>query len=257
MIRGLYTSAIGMMTQMNKMDIVTNNIANVDNTSFKEDIAVVQSFSEKLMKKFDDPEYRLIKQDNTIGKVTLGNFISSVHTNFNSGSLNETGGAYDLAIEGDGFFSIEHIKEDGSISEKYTRDGSFSINGNSELVTKDGAYVLGENGRILIPNGEIFISENGYVYSNGEFVDKIKIIDFENKDSLRKFGDNLYDKIDETVEKPFGGKILQRFLESSNINIVDEMVKMINISRVYEINQKAIQTHDSTLAKAVNEIAKR
>lgn len=257
MIRGLYTSAIGMITQMNKMDTVTNNIANVDNTAFKQDNAIVQSFSEQMMRIFDDPEKRLVKQNNEIGKVTLGNFITDIYTNFSTGSIKETGGAYDLAIEGNGFFAIEFADKNGNVSEKYTRDGSFTLNSKGELVTKEGNYVLGDNGRIIIPSGNISISENGYIYANGEFVDRIKLVDFENKETLRKYGHNLYSKIDETKVKPFKARIIQNHLESSNVNVVDEMVKLINVSRIYEVNAKMVETHDSILGKAVNELGRK
>ena len=257
MNRGLYTGAIGMMTQMKKMDTITNNIANVNNTGFKKDTTVVQSFSEEMMKIFDDPSASLVRTNNEIGKVSLGNFITEVSTDFSSGSFEETGGTYDLALDGDGFFVIETVNKDGQTAEKYTRDGSFTLNANNELMTKEGNYVLGENGRVVIPNGIISISENGYIYSNGEFVDKIKIVDFENKETLRKTGDNLYAKIEETKEKPFTGILIKSHLEKANVNVVDEMVNMINVSRIYELNQKMIQNHDSILGKAVNEIARK
>ncbi|WP_317366670.1 flagellar basal-body rod protein FlgF [uncultured Tyzzerella sp.] len=256
MNRGLYTSAIGMMTQMNNLDVITNNIANVDNTGFKKDMNVVQSFSEELMKRFNDPEESLVKVDNNIGSVSLGNFVAEVNTDFSTGSMKKTGGTYDLAINGDGFFAIETM-DNGNIVEKYTRDGSFTVNSNNELMTKEGNYVLGENGRIVIPNGKITISENGNIYSNNEFVDKLKIVDFENKETLRKYGDNLYNKIDESVEKPFTGTILQSQIEMSNVNAVQEMVKMIAVSRAYELNQKMVQSHDAILGRAVNDIAKK
>lgn len=259
MNRSLYTSAIGMMTQMNNMDVITNNMANVDNAGFKKDTTVVQSFSEEFMKKFDDPTKSLIKRNTSenIGKVSLGNFVTEVSTDFSTASFEKTGGTYDLAINGAGFFVVETVNKEGETTEKYTRDGSFTVNANNELMTTDGSYVLGENGRIVIPNGNVTISENGYIYSNGEFVDKLKLVDFENKESLRKYGNNLYDRIEETEEKPFNGIIIQNHIENSNVNIVDEMVKMINVSRIYELNQKMIQTHDTVLGKAVNDIARK
>lgn len=257
MNRGLYTSAIGMMTQMQKMDVITNNIANVNNTGFKKDTTVVQSFSEEMMKIFNDPTKSMVRTNNDIGKVSLGNFITEVSTDFSCGSLEETGGTYDLALDGDGFFVVQTTNKDGSTTEKYTRDGSFTVNANNELVTKEGNYVMGENGKIVIPNGTVSITENGNIYSNGEFVDKIKMVDFENKETLRKTGDNLYAKIDESEEKPFTGIIIQNHIEKSNVNVVDEMVKMINVSRIYELNQKAVQNQDAILGKAVNEIAKK
>ena len=257
MIRGLYTSAIGMITQMNKMDTITNNIANVDTTGFKEDNAVVQSFSEEMMKILDDPERRLIKRNNDIGKVTLGNFITEVYTDFANASIKETTGTYDFAIEGEGFFAIEHLDKKGNSTEKYTRDGSFTVNQYGELVTKNGHYVLGDNGRITIPNGQVSISENGYIYANGEFVDRLKLVNFENLDTLRKYGSNLYDKIDDTIEKPFNAKVMQGHLEGANVNVVDEMVKLINVSRIYEVNSNMIQSHDSVIGKAVNDLGRK
>ncbi len=257
MNRGLYTSAIGMMTQMNNIDVITNNIANVDTTGFKKDTTIVQSFSEELMKRFDDPAQSLIKRDNNIGSVSLGNFVAEVSTDFTTGNMEKTGGIYDLAINGDGFFTIETVDKNGNVTEKYTRDGSFTVNANNELMTKEGNYVLGENGRIIIPNGNINISENGYIYVNGEFVDRLKLVDFENKETLRKYGDNLYNKIDETVEKQFTGTIVQQHIETSNVNIINEMTKMINVSRVYELNQKMVQTQDAILGKAVTDIARK
>lgn len=257
MIRGLYTSAIGMITQMNKMDTITNNIANVDTTGFKEDNAIVQSFSEEMMKILDDPERRLIKRNNDIGKVTLGNFITEVYTDFSNASIKETTGTYDFAIEGEGFFAIEHLDKNGNSTEKYTRDGSFTVNQYGELVTKNGHYVLGDNGRITIPNGQVSISENGYIYANGEFVDRLKLVNFENLDTLRKYGSNLYDKIDDTIEKPFNAKVMQGHLEGANVNVVDEMVKLINVSRIYEVNSNMIQSHDSVIGKAVNDLGRK
>lgn len=257
MNRGLYTSAIGMITQMNNMDIITNNIANVDTASYKEDTSVVQSFTEELMKRLDDNKYRLITRNNDIGKVTLGNFVTEISTNFKPGSFKETGNIYDFAIEGEGFFVVEMNDAKGNLAQKYTRDGSFTKNTNNELITKEGNYVLGENGKITLPNGKVVIGKTGSIYVDGEFVDKIKIVNFENKESLRKYGDNLYDKTKETKEIPTNANVMQRYIESSNVNIVDEMVKMINVSRIYELNQKMVQSHDSVLGKAVNDIARK
>lgn len=257
MLRGLYTSALGMTTQINKMDVVSNNIANADTTGFKKDITITQSFSDEMMKKLDDPKYKLIKHSDDLGNVNLGVFVDMVHTDFTSGSLKQTSGSLDLALDGEGFFSISVTDNNGEAIEKYTRDGSFTIDSQNRLVTKEGNLVLGESGPIVIPNGEINITDDGDIYSNGEFVDKLKLTDFENKETLRKFGDNLYDIIDETNVREFSGKITQGFLEASNVNTVQEMVNMITISRIYEANQKMIQTHDSTLGRAVNDLGKK
>lgn len=256
MIRGIYTSAIGMMTQMNKMDTITNNIANIDTNAFKQDEAIIQSFSDKFMKILNDGE-SLVKRNNRIGKVSLGNFVTEVSTNFAKGHIKETSGKFDFAISGDGFFAVQFNK-DGQTSEKYTRDGAFTLNAKNELVTKDGYNVLSESGNpITVPNGNFSIDETGKVFSNGALVDKLKLVDFEDYKTIRKYGHNLYDKTNETTEKPFNSSIISGHIETSNVNAVEEMVKMINVSRIYEVNSNMIQTHDSALGKAVNEIARK
>lgn len=257
MIRGLYTSASGMIVQMNKMDVVSNNIANANTTAFKKDSTVTQAFSQELTKRLDDPKYKLIEHEKPIGKMSLGTFVSQVNTDFSTGSLNQTGGDLDVAIEGDGFFVISVKDSSGKTTEKYSRDGAFSLTADGTLVDKNGNQVMGEKGKITIANGDISIFPNGDIYSGTELVDRLKLVDVENKDSLRKYGDNLYDSIEETKIIPFKGKVLQNYLEVSNVNTVQEMVKMITVSRVYEANSKMIQTHDSTLQRAVNELGKK
>jgi flagellar basal-body rod protein FlgG len=116
---------------------------------------------------------------------------------------------------------------------------------------------MGMNGKIAIPNGNISITDNGDVYVNSELIDRLKLVDFEDKTALRKEGSNLYSTLEGTEASAFKGKIEQGFLEASNVNSVNEMIELINISRTYEANQKMIQSHDSTLSKAVNEIGSR
>ncbi|MCI8805218.1 MAG: flagellar basal-body rod protein FlgF [Clostridiales bacterium] len=257
MVRGLYTSAVGMMTQMQKMDVVSNNIANSDTVGFKKDTVVVRSFSEELSKRLDDPKYRLIKFNQGIGNMSLGVFVDEVYTDFSTGSFEETNGSLDCAISGEGFFAINVTNRNGDTVERYTRDGSFTLDSENNLRTSDGNYVVGEGGNINIPNGVISIDAKGNIFSNNEFVDRIKIVDFSNKESLRKVGDNLYETIDESQEQDFTGSVIQNRLEGSNVNSVQEMVKMISLARNYEANQKMIQTHDSTLNRAVNDIGRK
>ncbi len=257
MVRGLYTSAVGMMTQMQKMDVVSNNIANSDTVGFKKDTVVVRSFSEELSKRLDDPKYRLIKFNQGIGNMSLGVFVDEVYTDFSTGSFEETNGSLDCAISGEGFFAINVTNRNGDTVERYTRDGSFTLDSENNLRTSDGNYVVGEGGNINIPNGVISIDAKGNIFSNNEVVDRIKIVDFSNKESLRKVGDNLYETIDESQEQDFTGSVIQNRLEGSNVNSVQEMVKMISLARNYEANQKMIQTHDSTLNRAVNDIGRK
>lgn len=259
MNRALYTSAIGMMTQMQNMEVISNNIANVDTTGFKKDETVVQTFSEEMFRILNDEKlgYNLTKFDSQVGELALGNFVTQVHTDFATGIMKNTGGVYDLAFQGDGFFAIADLDDQGEVIERYTRDGSFTLNHNGELVTKSGNYVLGQNGVITLPSADIIVNGAGEIFSQGEFVDRLLVVDFENPESLRKYGGNLYDSIEESVMIESNALVLQNNLEGSNVNAVSEMVKMISVSRIYEMGQKLVQTQDSILAKAVSDIARK
>jgi flagellar basal-body rod protein FlgF len=254
MIRGLYTSALGMTSQMQKMDVVSNNIANIDNISYKRDIVVSQSFSDEMMNRLGDSG----SLSNTkIGNIQPGVFIDRIVTDFTNGSLINTQSKLDNAIEGTGFFSIQVTDRNGNLSEQYTRDGSFTLGNDGTLITKTGDKVLGLEGEIIIPNGDITIKEDGSVYSNDVFIDYLKMVDFEDLSLLRKSENNLYTNEQNSQIQQFQGKIKQTFLENSNINAVSEMVEMINISRAYETNQRLVGIHDTILGKAVSEIGRR
>lgn len=257
MIRGLYTSALGMTSQMKKMDVISNNIANVNTAGFKKDTVVTRSFTEELMRRLDDPGDR--DHSVKVGNVSQGVFVDDVYTSFESGSLQNSGGALDLAISGAGFFAVSVMNRDGTATEKYTRDGAFTLTVSGTLVSKDGNPVIGENGPLTIPapQGIITIDERGQVFSNDEYVDTVKMVDFEDTHTLRKIGDNYYSTTENSVEKPVTGTVVQGYLENSNVNSVREMVDMINISRVYEANQRMIVTIDTTLQRSANDLGRK
>ncbi len=257
MIKGLYTAALGMTVQMKRMDVVTNNIANSDTAGFKRDIPVTQSFSALLERRLDDYAGSSRIHDKPVGNVSPGLFVDSVYTDFSTGTLRSTGGPFELAISGDGFFCVNVKTDNGDTTEKYTRDGSFTLTADRTLVTKDGFPVLGEKGAVKLPEGEVSISKNGEIYVNGEMIDTLKLVDVENKESLRKAGNSLYDITDDSKLKGFKGEVVQGYLENSNTNSVREMVDMIALSRVYEANSKVVSAMDANLGRAVNEIARK
>lgn len=256
MVRGLYTSGVGMMAVMNKFDVISNNIANANTTGYKKDNVITQSFSEELMKRLDDPAPNQTTHGTSLGKMSLGVFVDTVVTDFSTGAVTITGNDFDLAISGDGFFAIGATDEDGQYSEKYTKDGTFTTR-NGVLVTKEGNAVLGENGNITLPEGDLYISETGMVYVDGEYIDRLRMVSFTDNQTLRKYKDNLYSTTGETETTPFRGLVQQGALESSNVNPVREMVDMITVNRLYEANQRVITTIDTTLNRAVNDIARR
>ncbi|MCI6499435.1 flagellar basal-body rod protein FlgF [Lachnospiraceae bacterium HCP1S3_C3] len=256
MVRGLYTAYTGMLNQQKKMDTLSNNLANADTTGYKKEGVTAKTFETQLAIKVKDGSNAYIDQQ--IGKLNLGVKIGENYTDYSQGSYRYTGNTYDLALGGDGFFNISFMNKAGEQSVKYTRDGNFTIDNEGALRTQDGDYVLGESGEIYIPTNAVDVSINklGEIYADGEYIDTIKITDFEDYNYLKKYGENMYDAVEGATEKEPTATIDQGYLEQSNINVVTEMVNMISLSRTYEANQKLIQTMDDALDKSANQIGK-
>ena len=186
----------------------------------------------------------------------------------------ETTNQFDFALEGKGFITIETEK-----GERYTRNGSFTIDKEGFLVTKDGFKVLSEEGYIQIKKNNFIIDKEGNVFVNNEFVGdperlvqkeenewndtellgRLKIVRFPRERELRREGNSFYYESDQTgkafiAENDMRPTIMQGFIESSNVNPVLEMVQMIEVQRSYEANQKSIQSHDQTLGRMINEV---
>lgn len=258
MIRGLYTSAVGMTTQMQKLDVVSNNVANASTTGFKTGTVVTQSFPEFLMQSIDAMPGSKPHNITPIGNVNLGVAVSTIHTNFANGSMQQTQSPLDLALSGNGFFAVNITDQAGNIREGYTRNGSFSLSADRTLVTQNGDFILGVGGNsITIPEGEIYINNSGGIYVDGDYVDTITIVNFENPEQLREQGYDFFIALDEANQIPFTGEVQQGFLEGSNVNVVREMVEMISLSRAYEANQRLLTIQDTTLGQAVSEIARK
>ena len=256
MVRGLYTAYTGMINQQKRLDTVTNNLANASTTGFKREGLTSKSFDQMLTVKLNDLSVPYLNEG--IGKMSLGVKIGKNYTDYSQGSLKETGNTYDLALAGNGFFTISYTDKKGNTSEKYTRDGEFTMDSEGYLRTLEGDYVQGEGGAIMIPveTSEVSIRDNGDIYADGEYVDSLRIVDFEDYNNIEKFGENLYNVVDGATETESTAAVKQGYLEMSNINVVKEMVEMITISRAYESNQKLIQTEDDMLDKSVNQVGK-
>lgn len=265
MVKGLYTAYTGMLNQQNRMDVLTNNLANSATNGFKKEGSTSQSFDEQLAIKIKDTSaYSLPK---TLGDVTLGVKIGECYTDYGQGSFRVTDNVYDFALDGDGFFAISFTNKAGETSVKYTRDGAFTVNREGYLMTKDGDFVLnqaaaqagnpGQAGYIQIdPNVELKVDENGNLYQNNQLVGQVGVVDFADYNYLTKYGENMYDLVEGGQVQASDAQVIQGTLEMSNVNVVSEMVEMITISRAYETNQKIIQSIDETLEKAVNNIGK-
>ncbi|WP_213974681.1 flagellar basal-body rod protein FlgF [Tepidanaerobacter acetatoxydans] len=253
MIRGLYTGASGMLSEMSRTDVISNNLANVNTSGFKKDRAIFRAFPEMNIHRFDDPVTvgldRVIDPRPFIGMLGTGVVLDEINTDFSQGAIKTTSNPLDIALRGEGFFEVQTPE-----GIRYTRDGSFTIDRDGYIVTRDGYYVLGENGPMLLPQeGDVVISQQGEVTVSGQFVDRFEIVNFADQGQMVKQGNNLYNSQAPTV--PTDVEVIQGALEGSNTNTISEMVDLITAFRAYEASQKVIQTHDETLGRAVNDIA--
>lgn len=248
MIKGLYTAASAMNVNMKKMDVTSNNLANVNSTGFKKTGSVQNSFSEMLISRFDN------KGKQELGSLGGGVEIEENYTDHSAGELNHTDNDLDLAIKGRGFFTLQTPE-----GVRYSRNGSFSLNDQNQIVNSQGHLLLNQSGEPIqtVPGREISIDKNGQINLGELEGDQINVVDFDDYRNLTKIGDNLYQTADgiegNQVED---SKVLQGYLEGSNVNIVKEMANMIETTRAYETNQKIIQTIDNSLDKAVNEVGR-
>lgn len=247
MIRGLYTAASSMDVLQKKTNIRSNNLANVNTNGFKKSEGITASFPEMLLSRIEGA-----KADQEIGELSTGSYMENSFKDMSQGSFQRTDNPLNFAVEGEGFFVIET-----EAGERYSRDGSFSINADSELVTQNGNPVLDTEGeRIqLIPDQDFRVSADGQItFNNGMQGAQIDLVNFEDEAELVQEGDNLYAAQEEAEAVASDGAIAQGYLEGSNVEIVEEMAKMIKTTRHYESNQKVISGIDESLNKVINEV---
>ncbi len=259
MIRALWTAATGMVAKQTEIDVIAHNLANVNTTGFKKARAEFQDLMSLGFRAAGAPA------DNTgvvptSGQVGLGTRVAAVQRLFSQGDFQYTGNPLDLAIEGDGFFQVR--LPDGTVA--YTRDGTFKLDAEGRLVTSDG-LLLEPN--VTIPPGasKVTISANGIVSAvlPGESapteLGRIELARFSNPAGLEAVGRNLFVHTPASGEPVTGqpgaegmGTLAQGFLESSNVQVVEEMVRMIAAQRAYEAISKVVSTADEMMAQANN-----
>lgn len=247
MIRGLYTSGMGMERETKRLDVIANNLANASTNGFKTSGTTNGTFSR-------------ILEDVQVGrtKIDVSNYspdVVATYTNFSQGSLMSTGNNKDFAIINDNnaFFEVENNEGE----KLYTRNGAFLVNKEGYLVTTENYKVMGENGYIKIEDAiNIGVSVLGDITDDaGKFVDKLSIKSFENPQTLSSVGGTFWTANDYSTMREFQGEIQQNYLETSNVNTVEEMVNMIEVTRAYEANQKVLQANDELLSQS-NSIGK-
>jgi flagellar basal-body rod protein FlgG len=256
----LRTSASGMVAQQRMIDVIANNLANVNTTAFKRSRV---SFEDVLYETVQGARITNPQTAETVGPVQIGKGvrIGAVLRLHSEGSPEETQRPLDVAISGDGFFQVQ--RADGTTG--YTRDGGFTMSDGGTLVTSDGYPVLPE---IAVPQDatSVSISPSGVVSATTAGantpteIGRIELARFLNPNGLLAVGQNQYVETPASGEAITGfpedeglGRLMQGSLESSNVEIVQEMTDMIAAQRAYEINAKAIQASD-TMMQATHDL---
>lgn len=261
MYAALWIAKTGLDANQTRMSVISNNLANVNTTGFKRDRA---SFSDLLYQNVRQVGSQSSQDTLLPSGLAIGTGVRTVATEkiHAQGNLLTTGNPLDLAVQGRGFFQI--LKPDGKIG--YTRDGSFKMNNTGGLVDKNG-YLLQPAITIPITAQNVTISKDGIVSYQQQGVvtptiaGTIQLADFINPTGLQSIGQNLAVETASSGAATIGtpdttgmGSLNQGMLESSNVNIVGEMVGMIETQRAYELNTKAISTVDQMIQKATQSL---
>ncbi|MFZ6817591.1 flagellar basal-body rod protein FlgG [Undibacterium sp. Ji22W] len=256
MIRSLWIAKTGLDAQQTQMDVITNNLANVSTTGFKRSRAV---FEDLLYQTMRQPGAQSSQQTQLPSGLQLGVGVRPVATEriFTQGNLQQTGNNKDLAINGQGFFQV--LMPDGTTG--YTRDGSFQVDNQGQMVTSSGfviqpAITIPANAQSITVgrDGTVSVTQPGSTAAVQ--VGSIQLATFINPAGLMGLGENLY--VETAASGNPGtnapgtngaGLIVQSFIETSNVNVAEELVSMIQTQRAYEINSKAITTSDQMLQR--------
>lgn len=248
----LYSAASGMEAQQTNLNVISNNIANVSTTGFKKSKVEFQDMFYQVPKSVGaDSGGSILPTGIQVG---TGTQVVSTSKVFTQGQVSQTGEQMDVAIIGDGFFQM--TGPDGS--PLYTRDGAFKVGPDGQVTNSQGMTAVGfptppvgTNKTVINENGGVtFLSDNGDILGSGN----IQVARFRNPSGLLALGGNLFRQTEASGTPTIGtpgengtGTIQQGYLETSNVNIVEEMVNMILAQRAYEINSKSIQTSDSMM----------
>lgn len=249
----IYLAASGALLQQMRLEVLSNNLANINTAGFKQGKTVFSNLFEKdqeikeTKKNTDNPEIS--------GKQKITPFTPpfGYYTDLKNGQLQQTGNQLDLSIGSKGFFTIK--AQDGL---KYTRNGNFKLDSDGILTTASGLPVMGKGGTIIISGENINVDNEGNLSVDGALIDTLKIVRFEKPEKLTRLGDTLFAANDDfdKGENAEAVDIRQGFLELSNVNAIQAMTEIIESMRVFESYQKVITSINDANGKAINEVGR-
>ncbi len=239
MLKGIYETASGMLPQMQRLDTVSNNLANANTAGFKRELVFSREFAKA-------------QQVGTVGQADWEQpGETGLITDFSQGSIEQTGNSFDLALDGDGFFVV--ATPDG---EMYTRNGNFTLMPDGTLVTSDG-YPVQSNGRDITVDGDEFVvNRTGEMTVDGRPVGQLQLVTFDAPYPLARTAPGLYAPLPNAPGPATAENVAvhQGALERANVDVITEMVRMIESFRNFETGQRMIQIQDESLGKAINQL---
>lgn len=242
MDNAMYVALSRQMVLKRELDIVANNIANVDTTGFKVEGTMVKTDPSTGASMVDGPPSLKFVIDDGVTR------------DFSQGALHQTDGPLDLGIEGQGFFKVQT-----AAGERYTRDGRFTLSPEGKLTTQAGDPVQGESGEIVVnPElGPVTIATDGTVSQGVNKVGKIEVVTFDDMSGLSKTGDNLFRNTSNLQPQPStAARVHQGMLESSNVNSILQVTRLIEISRAYESMARTIENSAELSRRSVERLGR-
>lgn len=253
------------MAQATRLDTIANNIANVNTTGFKKDRQVFSEYLSAFERPSDvmnvprvpasiESFYDMQGGDNAYVNP------AGTYTSFSQGSIRSTGNPLDLALDGKGFFEV--LTPQGV---RLTRNGSLQIDADGRLVTRDGFPILRDGQgdpaqrMIQVTSGQFTVGHSGDIYDNGQVIGRVSVVDVADLNGLQKVGSSLYahkDPVRGATVAALETRVNQGFVETSNVNVIEEMTDMITANRVFEASQQAIKAHDQMDDKLINQVGK-
>ncbi|MCL1890033.1 MAG: flagellar basal-body rod protein FlgF [Desulfovibrionaceae bacterium] len=257
MQNSMFSGLFGALTNEHRMNSIANNLANINTTGYKRDsLAFRDTFimfahdhvmepiaNVRSQKLFPDPQHRARPR------------LAVALTDFEQGGLKVTGAPLDLAISGEGFFTIRT-----PLGDYYSRNGHFRLNAEGMIITEQGFPVLGDGGEIILPPGikDLVIAADGRIFGDDVLLGQIGMVSVDNLRNLEKMGGNLYRARNgaQVQEIAAPGEMVQGFLEMPNVDVVYEMVNMIEAHRQFEAYQKVMQTSDTVDREAITRVGR-
>lgn len=240
----IYIALSGQVATQRRLDVLSNNIANVNTPGFKAEKPMFLEYIEKLENQpLRDRNQRRISMVSDYG----------VYTDFKQGAFEQTGSPLDLALNGDGFFVVDM----GGGKHAYTRNGSFQIDAQRQLVTSAGQPVLDSNNNpIVIPNGDaqIRVNDDGTVSTETGVVGQLQVAKFEREQFMTPLGSSLH-STDEQPQPANGTQIKQGMLESSNVNAIEGITNLIEVNRAYSMANSTVSEEHDRINRAIRKLS--